>query len=106
MATDELITTPDAFPGAVFIPPLEQGDRLSRAEFERRYEAMGHLHRAELIEGVVHMPSPVRQRRHAGPHSDIVGWLHNFKVSTPGVDTGDNATVRLDLANEPQPDVV
>src|SRR5438067_1488278 len=42
------------------IPPLEPGDRLSRAEFERRYDAMPALKKAELIEGVVYWPSPVR----------------------------------------------
>ena len=51
------------------IPPLEPGDRLSRAEFERRYDAMPNLKKAELIEGVVYMPSPVRVRRHGGPIS-------------------------------------
>ena len=35
------------------LPPLESGDRLSRAEFERRYAAMPALKKAELIEGVV-----------------------------------------------------
>ena len=35
------------------IPPLESGDRLIRAEFERRYQAMPHVKKAELIEGVV-----------------------------------------------------
>ena len=35
--------------------PLENGDRLSRAEFERRYGAMPHLKKAELIEGVVYV---------------------------------------------------
>ena len=51
------------------IPPLEPGDRLSRAEFERRYDAMPNLKKAELIEGVVYMPSPVRVRRHGAPIS-------------------------------------
>ncbi len=35
--------------------PLENGDKLTRAEFERRYEAMPHLKKAELIEGVVYV---------------------------------------------------
>ena len=35
------------------VPELENGDRLTRAEFERRYEAMPDLKKAELIEGVV-----------------------------------------------------
>ena len=43
-------------------PPLEPGDRLSRAEFERRYVAMPHVKKAELIEGVVYMPSPSEGR--------------------------------------------
>ncbi len=42
------------------IPPLKAGDRLTRDEFERRYDAMPNLRKAELIEGVVHVPSPVR----------------------------------------------
>jgi Uma2 family endonuclease len=88
------------------IPPLETGDRLSRAEFERRYEAMPQLKRAELIEGVVYMPSPVRLRRHGGPHFDLVTWLGTYKAATPGVIGADNASTRLDLDNEPQPDAV
>ena len=36
------------------IPPLESGDRLTRAEFERRYEATSDSFKAELIEGVVY----------------------------------------------------
>lgn len=41
------------------IPPLESGNRLSWHEFERRYDAMPHLKKAELIEGVVYLPSPL-----------------------------------------------
>jgi Uma2 family endonuclease len=88
------------------IPPLETGDRLSRAEFERRYEAMPHLKKAELIEGVVYVPSPVRLRRHAEPHAYLITWLGTYLASTPGVRIGDNVTARLDLDNEPQPDAV
>lgn len=106
MATEQGTRAPDFAAGPVFIPPLEQGDRLSRAEFERRYHAMPHLKKAELIEGVVYMPSPFRQKRHAGPHTDAIGWLHIYKSATPGIDTGDNATVRLDLDNEAQPDAI
>ena len=51
--------------------PLENGDRLSRAEFERRYTARPDLKKAELIEGVVYMPSPVRAAGHAEPHAAI-----------------------------------
>ncbi|MBI2928525.1 MAG: Uma2 family endonuclease [Verrucomicrobia bacterium] len=93
-------------PPVVAVPRLENGDRLTRAEFERRYEAMPHINKAELIEGVVYMPSPVRIKKHAGPQSDLVAWLRFYAAHTPSVETGDNATVRLDLDNEPQPDVV
>ena len=86
------------------IPPLESGDRLSRDEFERRYDAMPGLKKAELIAGVVQVPSPVRQRDHSGPHFNIVGWLFLYRARTPGVEGGDNASVRLDLGSMPQPD--
>src|SRR5262245_14449384 len=77
------------------IPRLCAGDRLTRDEFERRYLAMPDCKKAELIEGVVYMPSPVSQ----------AGWLARYRAATPGVSCGDNATVRLDLDNEPQPDL-
>ncbi len=85
------------------IPPLENGDRLTRAEFERRYDAMPGL-KAELIEGVVYMPSPVGHRKHGRPHFDLITWLGQYRGSTPGIDGGDNSSLRLDLDNMPQPD--
>ena len=91
-------------PPASAVPPLEPGDRLTRDEFERRYEAMPELKKAELIEGVVYMPSPVTQQDHGGPHFDVIGWLAVYRAGTLGVEGGDNSTLRLDLDNEPQPD--
>ncbi len=88
------------------VPPLENGDRLTRYEFERRYNAMPHLKKAELIEGIVYMPAALRFRSHGSPHGNLIGWLWTYKVATPGVELGDNPTVRLDFDNEPQPDVV
>jgi Uma2 family endonuclease len=87
-------------------PALENGDRLTRPEFERRYEAMSLLKKAELIEGVVYVPSPVRHRQHGSPHAHLIGWLFQCTASTPGVEVGDNSSVRLDLDNEPQPDAL
>ncbi len=46
------------------IPPLHNGDRLTRVEFERRYEAMPGVKKAQLIEGIVHMPSAVQHVQH------------------------------------------
>ena len=86
------------------IPPLENGDRLTLAEFERRYDAMPNLKKAELIEGVVYMPSPVRQRYHGRQHLHFGFWICAYEGRTPGVEGGDNSTVRLDLDNMPQPD--
>ena len=84
---------------AVFsIPRLENGDRLTRNEFERRYSAMLHVKKAELIEGVVYVPSPLRYRSHGQPHSLIMGWLAVYCAATPGIESADNTTVRLDLA--------
>jgi Uma2 family endonuclease len=89
-----------------WIPPLESGDRLTREEFERRYEAMPHVKKAELIEGVVYMPSPMRFDVHSEQQSQITTWLGVYRASTPGVRTGGDATVCLDYINEPQPDGV
>ena len=87
-----------------WIPPLCNGDHLTRNEFERRYEAMPGVTKAELIEGVVHMPSPVSAEEHGEPHFDLNGWLFVYRAHTPPVRGGDNSTLRLDLDNEPQPD--
>jgi len=88
------------------LPALENGDRLTRAEFERRYSAMPHLKKAEIIEGVVYVPSPVRHHQHGSPHAHLIVWLGQYVAYTPGVEVGDNSSVRLDLDNEPQPDAL
>jgi Uma2 family endonuclease len=88
------------------IPVLENGDRVSRREFERRYDGMLGVKKAELIEGQVWMPSPVRFTSHAQPHAFMIGWLFNYVASTPGVRLADNASVRLDADNEFQPDAL
>ncbi len=88
------------------LPPLENGDRLTRDEFERRYQAMPNVKKAELIEGKVYMPSPVRAANHGRPHAQIITWLGVYCVATPGTDLIDNGTTRIDLDNEPQPDAL
>ena len=97
--------TPDVLPpNPPRIPPLQNGDRLTRDEFEHRYYAMPHVNKAQLIEGVVYMPSPVTHTHHGNPHFNLIGWLSGFAMYTPGVEGGDNGSLRLDLDNEPQPD--
>lgn len=88
------------------LPPLENGDRLIRPEFERRYRAMPEVRKAELIEGVVYMASPLRFRPHAEPHGRLITWLGVYQAATPQVEMGIEPTVRLDIDNEPQPDGV
>lgn len=88
------------------LPPFNAGDRLSRAEFERRYHAHPEIKKAELVEGIVYMPSPARFVQHSQPHADIVTWLGLYRSATPGVLVGDNATLRLDYENVVQPDAL
>lgn len=104
-ATSE--TSPAAVPPRPAAPPLEMGDRLTRVEFERRYQAMPALKKAELIEGVVYIPSPV-SALHSNPHAQLIGWLSAYQAATPGLLLGINPTLRLDEDedNEPQPDAL
>lgn len=88
------------------ILPLENGDKLTCAEFERRYDAMPQVKKAELIEGIVYMPAALRLKSHGEPHAYIMTWLGVYKAATPGVGLADNTTVRLDEDNEPQPDAL
>jgi Uma2 family endonuclease len=87
-------------------PPLNSGDHLSRAEFERRYEAHPEIKKAELIEGIVYVATPVHAQSHGRPHSDVIGWLSMYRAATPGITVLDNTTLRLDNDNEPQPDAM
>jgi hypothetical protein len=82
-------TPPEAIenPSDGAIPPLENGDRLTRVEFERRYDAMPHLKKAELIEGEVFMPSPVRHGQHNYPHSLLGTLLGIYHIETPGIES-------------------
>ncbi|MGH9755524.1 MAG: Uma2 family endonuclease [Blastocatellia bacterium] len=93
-------------PRLVKPPRLNQGDRLTREEFERRYDAMPNLNKAELIEGVVYLPSPVRHVEHGKPHGILTTWIGTYCAFTPQTDFSDNATIRLDEINDPQPDAV
>lgn len=88
------------------IPPLENGDRLTRSEFLRRYEAMPDRVKAERIEGVVYMAAAaVSATFHGQPQFNLITWLGTYSLLTPGVAGSDNSTTLLDMDNEPQPDV-
>ena len=111
MAEPDVTSSPGASGGggqpqaAARPPTLENGDRLTRCEFERRYALRPEIKKAQLIEGIVYMPSPV-SLVHAEAHAAIQSVLTVYAASTAGVRVADNATVRLDLDNEPQPDVL
>jgi Uma2 family endonuclease len=85
---------------------LEAGDRLTREEFHRRYLARPDIKKAELIDGVVYMPSPIRIRHHARPHGFIVAWLGQYVAHVPDVILAPNGTVYLDGQAEVQPDAL
>jgi Uma2 family endonuclease len=87
------------------IPPLQNGDHLTREEFHRRYEAMPEVKKAELIDGVVYMPSPVRHYDHSNPQFNLVTFAGIYVIGTPGIQGGDNGSLKLDNKCEPQPDV-
>lgn len=82
------------------------GDNLTRDEFERRYAAMPELKKAELIEGMVFMASPVRYTQHGGPHGILAYWLGCYRRHVAALMVAVNATLRLDQDNEPQPDLL
>jgi Uma2 family endonuclease len=69
---------------------------------------MPNVKKAELIEGIVYMPSPVRISRHGAPHARLCTWLGYYVSKTPGLENffADNATARVDEDNEPQPDLM
>lgn len=86
-------------------PALESGDVMSREEFERRYWLRPDLRRAELVEGVVYVASPVRNTHGVGTTS-IAAWLGAYVRGRQGLHIRDNVTVRLDADTEVQPDVL
>ena len=85
---------------------LHSGDRLSRDEFERRYEASPSVHRAELIDGVVYVASPVRHELHGVSVGTLAFWAKSYCWETPGISQGMTSTVRLDFETVVQPDLL
>lgn len=83
---------------------LEAGDHLTREEFHRRYLARPDIKKAELIDGVVYVPSPVRVRQHGRPHAFVLAWLGAYVALVPETLLADNATIFLDGRVEVQPD--
>jgi Uma2 family endonuclease len=86
------------------LPPLVPCERLDQPTFHERYEAMPPETRAELVGGIVYMPSPM-----SGDHGDwtwaVFGWLNRYAELTPGLKGNIGSTVKLSLESEPQPDL-
>jgi Uma2 family endonuclease len=105
MTTKHLPMQPFAKPAMQeTLPPLEAGDHLDQKTFHERYEAMPPDTRAELIGGIVFMPSPLK-RPHGRTHKLLSRWLDEYEEATPGTEGYDNASTILDDEAEPQPDL-
>ncbi len=87
-----------------FVPPLEHGDHLTRAEFERRWDATPNLKIAELLDGIVYIPQTGSFLYHARPAAHLIAWTGLYAAATLGVEGRCHASLRLDERNEPQPD--
>src|ERR1043166_4995202 len=85
------------------VPPLLPGDKLTRDEFLRRWEMHPEIKLAELIGGIVYMPSPVTFE-HGDRDNDVGTWICVYRIATPGTDSGQDATTLL-LKDIPQADV-
>lgn len=96
---------PPNFPSSKTAPPLEQGAFLSASEFLRRYENMPDLKKAELIDGIVYMGSPV-SLLHGRPDQLAQLWVGTYVLRTPPIDSASNVTVCFDGQNISQPDLL
>ena len=85
-------------------PPLREGDHLSPEEFLHRWDRMPDVNRAELIDGIVHMPSPV-SLVHSNFQIRLGGWLICYVAATPGCDAGADGTWLMSSNNIAQPDL-
>jgi Uma2 family endonuclease len=90
----------------VDLPRLEPGDHMSREEFDRRYAQRPDLHKAELVQGVVYVPSPVRIDEHSEPASRMSAWLALYAMTHRGVRSGNDGTVHLSPYDTVQPDIM
>ncbi len=87
------------------LPPLlRDGDRLTRDEFMRRWEQMPDLMRAELIDGIVYMPSPL-SLTHGRYQARVTCWLGFYSAATPGCEACASATWLMSEDSAPQPDL-
>jgi Uma2 family endonuclease len=91
-------------PPSPALPPLIEGQRLDQPTFHARYAAMPSETRAELINGVVCMASPLFVPHSRAQVAALV-WLSYYAETTPGVEALDNASTILGPRGEAQPDL-
>jgi Uma2 family endonuclease len=90
---------------ALVLPPtLRDGDHLTREEFLRRWEAMPDVKWAELIDGVVHVPSTISDI-HSNFHFRLSAWLASYDAATPGCEAATAGTWLMASDSAPQPDL-
>jgi len=99
------MTTVSAPPPGVR-PTLEPGDHLTGEEFDRRYSCRPDIKKAELIDGVVYVASPVWLHDHGSAHGLLAAELGAYAKRTRGVVVGDNTSVRLPDGTRVQPDAL
>jgi Uma2 family endonuclease len=87
---------------AVTTTELVTGERMNVEEFLRCWEELPDLKNAELIDGVVYVPSPV-SLEHGSFDTLIHWWLTHYAHATPGCRAGNNSTWLM-LDSAPQPD--
>jgi len=81
---------------------LVTGEQMNVAEFLRRWDELPDLKNAELIDGVVHVSSPLSYEH--GKRDTLVHlWLAYYAQATPGCEAGNNSTWLM-LDSAPQPD--
>jgi Uma2 family endonuclease len=85
---------------------LEAGDHMSREEFERRYAMRPDIHKAELVQGVVHVPSPVKIPEHGTPAGTMAVWIGLYALTHADTQFATDGTVRLSPVDVVQPDVM
>jgi hypothetical protein len=93
-----MVQTPPR-PTPQLISPLENGDRLSRGELERRYAAMPENCKAERIEGIVYMAAALRFKSHGLPHSYLNSWITTYSAFTPCTFVADAPSVHMNEDN-------
>ena len=92
-------------PPPTALPPLRNGDNLTREEFERRWDLHPEIKHAELIDGLVYLEVTVGWD-HGSRHILAGTWLGAYWGGRAGLQVCDNSTVRLPDGSEVQPDLL